>query len=66
VAAEHGLSAPTAEPRVLLQVPQAGEIVFQVRLPAPAHEKARTEQSVLRRYLTWEAVQLGDDPVARP
>lgn len=65
VAAQHGLSAPTAEPRVLLQVPAAGEIVFQVRVPAPAHEKARIEQHVLRRYLTWEAAQaLGSGPAA--
>lgn len=50
-AREHGLEAPSVEPYVSVQLPEAGTIHLLLRLPTPAHQKGETEQRVLRRFL---------------
>jgi len=47
----YGLSPPSVEPRVALQMPAADELRLLVRIPAPARHKGRLEQEILARYL---------------
>ncbi len=44
---EKGLDVPTADPRVTVQVPTAGEIHLIVRVPVKATQRSFIEQSVL-------------------
>jgi len=46
-----GIDVPSVDPRVTLQLPKPDEINLLVRFPAPARQKGRTEQEILRRYL---------------
>jgi len=44
---EKGLDVPTADPRVTVQVPTAGEIHLIVRVPVKATQRSFIEQSIL-------------------
>lgn len=44
---EKGLDVPTADPRVTIQVPTAGEIYLVVRVPVKATQRSYIEQSIL-------------------
>ena len=46
------LEAPSPEPRITIQLPEAGRIHFVLRFPAPDRGRSRVEQAILRRYLT--------------
>lgn len=46
------LEAPSPEPRITIQVSDAGRIVLILRFPAPDRGRSRIEQAILRRYLT--------------
>lgn len=58
----HGLEMPNVEPRISIQVPEAGKIVLLARIPAPARRKGRMEQSIIRRFL----VEFHQPPAAAP
>lgn len=45
------LEAPSPEPRITIQVPEAGKMQFVLRFPAPDRGRSRVEQAILRRYL---------------
>jgi len=47
VSEERGLSVPSVDPRVTLQVPVAGEIHLIVRIPAKSGERGYIEQAIL-------------------
>jgi small-conductance mechanosensitive channel len=46
------LEAPSPEPRVTIQLSEAGQIQLVLRFPAPDRGRSRIEQAILRRYLT--------------
>jgi hypothetical protein len=46
------LEAPSPEPRITIQLPEAGRIHLVLRFPAPDRGRSRVEQAILRRYLT--------------
>lgn len=46
------LEAPSAAPRVTLQLSETGRIQLVLRFPAPDRARTRIEQSIMRRYLT--------------
>lgn len=45
------LEAPSPEPRITIQVIEAGRIQLVLRFPAPDRGRSRIEQAILRRYL---------------
>jgi small-conductance mechanosensitive channel len=45
------LDAPSAKPRVSLQVPEPGRINLLLRIPASAQRPSRIEQAILHRFL---------------
>ncbi len=45
------LEAPSPEPRITIQLPEAGKMQFVLRFPAPDRGRSRVEQAILRRYL---------------
>lgn len=49
------LEAPSPEPRITLQVVEAGHVQLVLRFPAPDRGRSRIEQAILRRYLTTAA-----------
>lgn len=51
LAREQGLAAPRTDPQVSLQLPEPGRVNLLVRIPAPARQKARVEQQILRAFL---------------
>jgi len=51
VARKHGLPVFTVEPKVSVQIPEAGKVNLLVRVPTPARDKGQTEQEILRRFL---------------
>ena len=55
------LEAPSPEPRVTIQVIEAGHIQLVLRFPAPDRGRSRIEQAILRRYLTAVA-----SPINKP
>ena len=46
------LEAPSPEPRITIQLIDAGRIQLVLRFPAPDRGRSRIEQAILRRYLT--------------
>lgn len=46
------LEAPSPEPRVTIQLSEAGRIHLVLRFPAPDRGRSRIEQAILRRFLT--------------
>jgi hypothetical protein len=46
------MDSPTVEPRVTLQIPEAGKVNLLLRIPVPSRRKGRLEQAILRRYLS--------------
>ncbi len=44
---ERGLSVPTIEPRVTIQVPSAGEVHLVIRIPVKADQRSQIEQAIL-------------------
>lgn len=44
---ERGLSVPTIEPRVTIQVPSAGEVHLVIRIPVKADERSQIEQAII-------------------
>ena len=51
VARRHGLPVFGVEPKVSVQIPEAGKVDLLVRVPTPARDKGQTEQEILRRFL---------------
>ena len=49
---EKGLDIPNMEPRVSLQVPNAGEIHLVVRIPVKANQRNHVEQAILSDVFT--------------
>jgi small-conductance mechanosensitive channel len=49
------LEAPSPEPRITIQVVEAGSIQLVLRFPAPDRGRSRIEQAILRRYLNAPA-----------
>ena len=45
------MDSPTVEPRVTLQIPEAGKVNLLLRIPVPSRRKGRLEQAILRRFL---------------
>ncbi len=45
------LEAPSPEPRITIQLLEAGKMQLVLRFPAPDRGRSRIEQSILRRYL---------------
>jgi len=45
------MDTPTVEPRVTLQIPEAGRVNLLLRIPVPSRRKGRLEQAILRRFL---------------
>ena len=45
------LEAPSPDPRITIQFPEAGRIHLVLRFPAPDRGRSRVEQAILRRYL---------------
>jgi small-conductance mechanosensitive channel len=45
------LEAPSPDPRITIQLPEAGRIHLVLRFPAPDRGRSRVEQAILRRYL---------------
>lgn len=45
------LEAPSPEPRITIQLPEAGTMHLVLRFPAPDRGRSRVEQAILRRYL---------------
>jgi len=45
------MDSPTVEPRVTLQIPEAGRVNLLLRIPVPSRRKGRLEQAILRRFL---------------
>ena len=46
------LDAPSVEPRVTIQIPEANRITLLLRVPSPTHRPSRAEQAILRRFLS--------------
>lgn len=46
------LDAPSVEPRITLQLPAPGKITLFLRVPSPAHRTSRTEQTILRQFVS--------------
>lgn len=46
------LDAPSVEPRITLQLPEPGKITLFLRVPSPAHRTSRTEQTILRQFVS--------------
>ena len=51
LALEHGLPSPSMDPRVTLQIPEAGKLNLLVRVPTRAREKGRVEQRIVRAFI---------------
>lgn len=47
----HALDSPSVEPRVSLQIPEAGNINLVLRVPVPVRRRGRVEQEIVRRFL---------------
>ncbi len=45
------LDAPSAEPRVTIQLPEPGRINLLLRVPCPTQYPSRLEQAILRKFL---------------
>ncbi|HET8579589.1 MAG TPA: mechanosensitive ion channel family protein [Nitrospiraceae bacterium] len=52
VEGESWLDAPSVEPRVTIQLPEAEHINLLLRVPSPAQRTSRVEQAILRRFLS--------------
>jgi len=48
---EHGLHGLPTQPRVFVQIPDAGKLELLVRMPTPVGAQGRIEQAVLREFL---------------
>jgi len=48
---EHGLTPPSVEPKVSLQLEDEDTLRLVVRIPTPHRQKARAEQEILRAFL---------------
>jgi len=46
------LDAPSVKPRVTIQLPEPGKITLYLRVPSPAHRTSRTEQTILRQFVS--------------
>lgn len=46
------MDTPTVEPRVTLQIPEAGKVNLLLRIPVPSRRKGRLEQAIMRRFLS--------------
>jgi Small-conductance mechanosensitive channel len=57
-----GIDVPSVDPRVTLQLHKPDEITLLVRFPAPAKQKGRTEQEILRRYLEFSRAAEAQQP----
>lgn len=47
----HALDSPSVEPRVSLQIPEAGKLNLVLRVPVPVRRRGRVEQEIVRRFL---------------
>jgi len=48
---EHGLQGLPLQPRVFVDLPDAGKLNLMVRVPSPVGAQGRIEQAILRRFL---------------
>ena len=46
------LDAPSLEPKVTIQIPEPGQINLLLRIPCPSRSPSRTEQAIVRRFLS--------------
>ncbi|GJL54877.1 MAG: hypothetical protein NPIRA02_20090 [Nitrospirales bacterium] len=46
------LDAPSVEPRVIVQLPEPGQITLLLRIPCPTSFPSRLEQAILKKFLT--------------
>lgn len=65
VSKEHGLGAPTIEPKLIVQLPEAETMRILIRVPTPAREKGRIEQAILTRVLEEHADALVAAPCTK-
>ena len=56
---EHGLEGLPVQPRVDLQLQEAGKPALVVRVPAPIGRQGRVEQAILRKFLARRAPEPG-------
>jgi small-conductance mechanosensitive channel len=54
------LEAPSPEPRITIQLPEAGKMHLVLRFPAPDRGRSRVEQAILRRYLAMVKSKTND------
>lgn len=52
----HLHEAPSPEPRITIQLTEAGLPLLVLRFPAPDRGRSRIEQAILRRYLTSQPI----------
>lgn len=58
-AREHGLPLFSVAPRVMLRVPEPGQIQLLLRVPTPARERDTVEQQILTRFLEAAGAEPG-------
>jgi small-conductance mechanosensitive channel len=51
-ARRRALESPAIDPRILMRLHDPGRIEMLLRLPVPSHQRGRTEQAIVRRFLT--------------
>jgi len=51
IAEAMGLDTPSVDPRVSMQLPEAGEVNLVVRLPVPTPRRGVVEQQIIEQYL---------------
>jgi small-conductance mechanosensitive channel len=64
---QHGLDLPSAEPRVLLTLPEPNRIDLVVRVPLHSTTRSGDEQKIIRTFLeNWRPAQAEGDVQAQP
>lgn len=53
----HGLDGLPTQPRVYVQIPEAGQVCLLVRTPTPIGRQGAIEQAILRKYLKGVAAE---------
>ena len=61
-----GLSTPSVEPRISIQVPMAEEVHLVVRIPARSSERGMIEQAILNDVFANEDFTASDDASSAP
>ncbi len=58
------LEAPSPEPRITIQLLEAGKMQLVLRFPAPDRGRSRVEQAILRRYLVETIPHPATEPIS--